>query len=230
MYCIKCGAKLEDTEKACPLCNTIVYHPDIQVENKQSLYPSKSMPKSSSGRAFVCGAVIILFLIPLIVTFFSDFYVDRKIDWFGTVAGGILLAYIIFALPMWFKNANPVIFIPCDFVACALYLLYLNSSLSGGWFLTFALPVTLGLAVIVCTLVTLLRYLRKGKLYVIGGVVIALGVYILMIEYLMGITFNVEFSGWSFYPLISLFLIGGLLIYLAMNSVARAKIEKKLFF
>ena len=230
MYCVKCGVQLADTEKKCPLCDTVVYHPDIKQEESQELYPSEKMPKKQSGRAFVCGAVIILFMIPLIVTFLSDVQYDGELEWFGYVAGALVIAYLTFALPMWFKDPNPVIFIPCDLGAVLLYLLYVDIVTKGGWFLSFAFPVTSGFALIVCTMVTLLRYLRRGKLYVIGGGVAAFGVLAWLIELLMGVTFDRRFMGWSFYPLISLILIGGLLIYLAMNSVAREKIERKIFF
>ena len=230
MYCIKCGVQLADTEKKCPLCNTVVYHPEITQEKSKELYPARKMPKSQSGRAFVCGAVIILFMLPLIVTFFSDMQMDGQLDWFGYAAGALAMAYLIFALPMWFKNPNPVIFVPCDFAAGMLYLLYIDIVTDGGWFLRFAFPITLGFAVVTCTLITLLRYLRKGKLYVIGGSIAALGALIFMIESLIVVTFDIKFIGWSLYPFISLVLIGGLLIYLAMNSVAREKIERKIFF
>ena len=30
MYCIKCGVELADTEKQCPLCGTLVYHPELE--------------------------------------------------------------------------------------------------------------------------------------------------------------------------------------------------------
>ena len=230
MYCIKCGVQLADTEKKCPLCNTVVYHPEITQENANELYPPRKMPRSTSGRAFICGAIIILFMIPLIVTFFSDMQLDGDLDWFGYVAGGILLAYLTFALPLWFKNPNPVIFIPCDFAAGAMYLHYIDVITDGKWFLSFAFPVILGAGVITCALITLLRYLRKGRLYVIGGSIMAFGGFILMIELLMTVTFDYSFVGWSLYPLIAMFLVGGLLIYLAMNSVAREKIERKIFF
>ena len=39
MYCIKCGVKLADSEKKCPLCNTVVYHPDLQQNEVKPLYP-----------------------------------------------------------------------------------------------------------------------------------------------------------------------------------------------
>ena len=230
MYCVKCGVQLADTEKKCPLCETVVYHPQITQETIEELYPDGKMPKSSSGRAFRCGAVIIIFMIPLIVTFLSDIQIDEQLDWFGYVAGGLAVSYLTFAVPMWFKNPNPVIFVPCDLAACAVYLFYIDYSTGGNWFFTLALPIVSGVAIILCTYVTLSRYLKKGKLYVIGGSVIALGGLITCIELLICATFNKYFIGWSLYSLISLFLVGGLLIYLAMNSVARDKIERKLFF
>lgn len=230
MYCIKCGVKLADTEKKCPLCNTVVYHPEITREGARELYPTNKMPKEASGRAVLGGAIIILFMIPLITTFFSDILPDGDLDWFGYVAGGLAIAYMIFALPMWFKRPNPVIFVPCDFAVCIAYVLYINLATGGNWFLSFAFPISVGIAAISCTLVTLLYYLRKGRLYVIGGSIIALGAVILLTEFLLGITFGISFVGWSLYPLITLALVGGLLLYLAMNSVAREKIERKLFF
>ena len=32
MYCANCGVKLADSEKVCPLCKTVAYHPDIKRE------------------------------------------------------------------------------------------------------------------------------------------------------------------------------------------------------
>ena len=193
MYCIKCGVHLADTEKKCPLCETVVYHPDIEQKNGRELYPAGKMPPSESGRAFLCGAILILFLIPLAVTFFSDFLYDGKIDWFGYVAGGLTLAYLIFALPMWFKKPNPVIFVPCDFAACAIYLFYIDLVTDGTWFFTFSLPLLGGITAITCTLVTLFRYLHRGKLYVLGGSVMALGALIFAVELLLDLTFSVSF-------------------------------------
>ena len=230
MYCVKCGVRLADTEKKCPLCNTVVYHPEVKQEDAPELYPSKKMPKSTYGRGFLCGAIIILFMIPLILSLFSDLHFVGKMEWFGYVAGGIVLSYLIFALPVWFKRPNPVIFVPCDFAGCALYLFYINYMNGGEWFWSFALPVLLGLCVIASTFVTLLRYLRRGRLYAIGGCTMGLGAWIYLIEALMANTFDLGFVGWSIYPLVTLFLIGGLLIYLAMNRVAREKIERKIFF
>ena len=128
-------------------------------------------------------SLLILFLIPLLTTFLVDLQADGQISWFGFVAGALLLAYVIFALPLWFREPNPFVFVPCGFAAAALYLLYISLATGGKWFLPFALPVTAGLCIIASTLVVLLRCLRRGRLYIFGGGFILAGVFTLLIEF-----------------------------------------------
>lgn len=230
MYCIKCGVKLAETEDKCPLCNTIVCHPDIKLDAEKDLYPSGKVPKEKGISKFLCGALIILFLLPIIISFYSDMQYDSKIDWFGFVAGGVIFLYVVIALPLWFKKPNPVIFVPCDFVACILYLFYINFATNGNWFLPFALPVAGAIMIITCATLTLLYYIKRGKLFILGGMFIAIGCFILLVEYLLNVAFSINFIAWSMYPLIVFALLGGLLIYLAINPSAREVIERKLFF
>ncbi len=230
MYCINCGVKLSDNEIKCPLCNTVVPIVNDKKDDDNKLYPSNKMPKKTYYSKVLSGAIIILFLIPLVTTFFSDFNDNGYLDWFGYVFGALIVVYVAFALPIWFRRPNPVIFVPCSFLAVTLYVFYINLVLGGTWFFTFALPVLGGICIITCTMVTLFRYLRKGRLFIVGGCIIALGLLILLAEYLMTITFALSFKGWSIYPLITLSLLGGLLLYLAINKPAREIIERKIFF
>ena len=230
MYCINCGVKLCDSQTKCPLCNTVVWHPEFNPDAEKLLFPKNKMPPSSSGTKALGGAVIIMFLIPLLVCFLADLMLDGTIEWFGYVAGALFVGYIMFALPLWFKKPNPVIFVPCSFAATALYLLYINFATGGNWFLSFAFPVSLGICLITSTVVTLTHYLKKGRLYIFGGAFASLGTFMLLVEYLLSITFNIKFAGWSFYPLVVLVLFGCLLIYFAINADARETIRRKLFF
>ena len=229
MYCVKCGVKLADTEDNCPLCNTAPGEPVIKREPARALYPKNRYPEVSVRPGAINGTILCLFLIPLFVLFFVDMQTKGSLDWFWYVAGALVLAYIVLALPIWFHKPNPVIFVPCDFAATALYLLLINLLTGGNWFLSFALPVTGTVGLIVTTVVVLLRYLRKGRLYVFGGAMIAMGIVMLLVELLLSVTFHAAFVLWSVYPLIVLVLLGGLLIFLAINSAARERMERKFF-
>jgi cellulose synthase/poly-beta-1,6-N-acetylglucosamine synthase-like glycosyltransferase len=91
------------------------------------------------------------------------------------VIGALITAYVILVLPAWFKKPNPVIFVPCGFGTTALYVFYINYATGGQWFLTLALPLTAAVCAIVTAVVTLIRYVRRGKLYIFGGASLATG-------------------------------------------------------
>ena len=97
--------------------------------------------------------------------------------------------------------------------------------------MSLAFPIAGGFGIIATTVVTLLYYLKKGKLYIWGGASILTGGFIMLMEFFISITFDsIDFIGWSLFPLAVLVLIGGLLLYLAINKSAREVMERKLFF
>lgn len=230
MYCANCGIKLGDSEERCPLCSTRPGDPLPRETAAPRLYPANRYPKATVKKGALNGTVLFLFAIPLFVTLFIDLQMDTGLSWFWYVCEALVLGYVTAALPIWFQKPNPVIFVPCDFVAAALYLLLIQLMTGGTWFLPFALPVTAGAGVTVTTVIALLRYVRRGRLYIFGGALIAAGMQAVLLEYLLGPAFGIGFMGWSVYPLIVLGVLGGLLIFLAINSAARERMERKLFF
>lgn len=229
MYCIKCGVKLADTEKSCPLCGTVCFHPDISRPKEEPLYPTQTYPAQQVSPTGVMSALTVLFLIPVLITLLIDLRINARITWSGYAAGAIGLAYEIFLLPGWFRKPNPVIFVPCGFAALGLYLLYINLHVDGNWFLTFAFPLVGGLCIIFTTLITLLRYVKKGKLFIFGGCTLALGIFMPVVEFLTILTFDHPSVAWSVYPFVALVLLGGYLIFLGINRSAREAMERKFF-
>ena len=230
MYCIKCGVKLGDTEDKCPLCGTIPYHPDITRIEFDPLYPKKQQPLTHVSKI---GALIItscIFLLPLLISLFCDLQLNGEVGWSGYVIGALLLAYELVVLPLWFKKPNPVVFVPCGFLAIGLYLLYINLVSGGDWFLSLAFPITGAFGVIVTALVALLKYVKGGKLYIFGSLSIALGMLMPLIEYLIYLTFDIVSKvRWSPFPLSALVLVGGVLIFLAICRPARESMERRFF-
>ena len=229
MYCVNCGVKLCDTEKICPLCNTAVYHPDVKQKDGDPLYPEHKYP---SGKVyfFLPHIIITAFvLLSVIIALLCDLRLNQRVVWSGYVIGALLVGYV-FILPVWFKKPNPVIFIPCDFAATGVYLLYICLATGGSWFMPFAFPITGGAMLIVTACITLLRYTKRGELYIFGGTFIAFGGFTLLAEFLSVITFeSIRFIGWSLYPLVTLVLLGGLLIFLAICRPARQSMERRFF-
>ena len=230
MYCINCGVQLADSEKACPLCGTVPYHPQISRPEGEPLYPAGRKPKHQVRSRAAQIVATALFLLPVLVTLQVDLLVDRTVSWSGYVAGALMLAYLVMVVPTWFRRPNPVILLPCDVLGVVLYLFYINHTVGGHWFWTFALPVTAFFGLVSTAVVTLTKYVRRGLLYIFGGGFLLTGLFMPVMETLLNLTFHIKsFHGWYIYPMNALVLLGGTLIFLAINKRAREKMERKFF-
>ena len=230
MYCIKCGVRLADSERECPLCHTRVFHPDLDIVHGEAPYPAGKYPQARPRSVLVQLILTALFLMPMMIVPIIDLQIGDGIVWSGYVTGALLVLYVLAVLPTWFRKPNPVIFVPCSFVAIGTYLLYINYAVDGNWFLSFAFPLTGAVGLIVTAVVTLSKYIPKGMYFIYGGASIAFGGLMLLLEFLMSITFGYPwFVGWCLYPLIPLVIVGGLLIYIGVNKPAQEMLQRKLF-
>lgn len=230
MYCINCGVKLEDTEKMCPLCQTVPFHPEIKRNEAESLYPENKYPKQQMNKLSAMVVITTMFIVPFIITLLCDLQITGTVTWSGYVMSALLMAYVIAILPLWFKRPNPVIFVPCDFTVIGLFLWYINFAVDGDWFLGFVFPLIGAVGIIVTAVVALIKYVRKGLLYILGGASIALGVFMPVLELLINLTFHIQkYMFWSIYPLVALAIFGAMFIFLAINKNVRESMERKFF-
>ncbi|MBE6636542.1 MAG: hypothetical protein E7618_01920 [Ruminococcaceae bacterium] len=233
MYCVKCGVELADSEKKCPLCQTTVVCPDgMKRENSESRYPpfpgNETEGISRAGALFI---VTFLFFIPFALCLLCDLALNHEIVWSGYASGGILLSYILMILPTWFRKPNPVIFVPIDFGAIGLYLLYINLATDGRWFLSLAFPMVVLMALIVTAVVTLTRYTHGGELFIYGGASIAFGGAFILLEFLISLTFDLSgMFHWSPLPFTAMFLLGMMLIVIGICKPLRESLRRKFFF
>ena len=174
--------------------------------------------------------ITILFGLAFLLPMIFEFSWHETVTWSGYVSGGVLLAYIAFVLPLWFKRPSPAIFLPCISAAVCAYLFYINFCTEGNWFLTFAFPVAGALGIIVSTAATLVYYIGKGKLYIIGGSLIALGVWTVLIELLIWVTFGVISPvKWSMCSFATFFILGMSLIVIGIVKPVKESL-RRIFF
>lgn len=227
MYCIKCGIELSPGQAACPICHTKVCHPDFPVDENAAPYPTVPFQSEAYNRTSIMFVLSVLVALTALGPVLLEYLLWDGITWSGYVTGSIVLLYICFLLPLWFHHPNPVIFVPCSFVAIGLFLLYINETTGGNWFLSFAFPVTGILCLLFTTLITLLRYIHRGRLYIIGGWMISMGVYSVLLEFFIWFTFDIsKFYFWSLFPLLTFFTLGMALIVIAIVKPMKESLRK----
>lgn len=228
MYCMNCGVKLADSETHCPLCGLRAYHPDLPRTPGQPLYPRDwSAPKAEkSGWRILLS---ISFGIALTACLMVDLLISGKISWSGFAIGGILTGYLVLVLPMWFRRPNWVVLLGVDFLSIGLLLLYIDLAVSGGWFLSFALPVTALYGALVTGTAALVKYVRKGWFFLFGGASIAFGCSAMLLEFFLSITFHTKMFLWSLYPMAALCANGLFWILAGILRPLGNAIRKRIF-
>lgn len=230
MYCMNCGVKLADTEVRCPLCGITAYHPQLHREEARPLYPPRRADQPQVNARAALIVVTMAMLLPFLVTMLCDLRINGAVTWSGFVMGALVLGYVMLVLPFWFRKRDERVFIPVSFAAVSGYLWYINFAVGGGWFWSFALPVTAFFGLLTTAMAWLMKLLRSKGLVIFGGAFIALGAAMPGLEYLIYTTFHLpKFSFWSVYPLTALVLLGALLIFLYLNDHARETMERKFF-
>lgn len=228
MYCVKCGVKLDDSLERCPLCGTPVWRPEETSDPSRSfsgIYPQKQR----NERMAIVSFLTVLALLASFIVLRICLRLYGGIGWSGYVILGIALGYVLFLLPLWFRRPNPVVFLPIDHLAVGGYLLYICLETGGHWFLSFAFPV-LGMSCLLLTaLVALLKYVRGGRLFIIGGWIIAVGGLSILVELFQHITFGSRMFTWSLYVVSTCFAFGLFLILAGTIRPLREYLERRFF-
>lgn len=185
---------------------------------------------SQSGLLFILS---FLFAIPLLVCLLIDRNMNGGVTWSGYVSFGLLAAYAIFCLPLWFRRRNPALFFPIAVAALLGLALYVSLKTGGHWFLPFAFPVGGALGLILEAQIVLLRYAVGDRphraLFILGGGFIALGGLTVLVEFLLQVAFGIPMLWWSLYSVTVLFLVGLMLIIIGLCRPLRENLHKKLF-
>jgi hypothetical protein len=72
-----------------------------------------------------------------------------------------------------------------------------------------------------------MRYLHRGKLYIFGGGLIALGLASVYLEFFIYYTFeSISFVFWSLFPLVAFILLGLMLITVAIVKPFKESLRK----
>ena len=225
MFCVKCGVELSDSENKCPLCNTPVYYPEKQRgELNFPEFKSVREPLNARGLLFV---VTFSAIIAAVICVICNITVNDKLSWSVYAVSALALAYEILVLPMWFRRPSVAVFVPTGFASSAIFVAIVALMMRADWYFSFALPVIAIFALIASSVAILSYYLRRGYLYIWGGALIALGLFMPLLELLLHLNFKIhDRFVWSFYPFAAFVLFGIMLIVIAIVKPFRESLRK----
>ncbi len=230
MYCVKCGVRLQDGVKECPLCRTPVLIDSKDLENAHIKYSDRYPAEHDHAKYLALGITTTIMIAACLVCLIVCLNTYGTVSWSGYVMLGLAVLWVLFVLPFWFNKWRPFVFIPVDFAAIAGYLVYICLYTGGHWFLSFAFPVLGIVCIITMTAIVLLLTVKKGRLYITGGLLIAIGCSSMLIEFFEHITFRTPMFVWSLLCVSVFSAIGLFLLISAMIPPLKDYLNRKFFY
>ncbi len=231
MYCARCGVRLAESERACPLCHLPAYHPELPPQGTKRPYPAKEAPTKRARQTASAIVLTALMVAVLIFTFVCNLQLSQSVSWWKYVALSFALLYFVWVLPMWLPKIPSPFLLGADFVAVGGFLSLLNLFVDGDWFLPFAFPALGWTAAVAFSAWALCHYLPRRRLLVLGSEMVAAGPFMLLLEFLLDYTFGLSHGfQWSLYVLTAWCLFGGIVLLIALCRPLRRALSKKLFF
>ncbi len=231
MYCVYCGVKLQDGAKACPLCHTPV--PEIYAQGNGSVSPySGRLPEEerTHGRALAVWLVSMVMIAVCLGCLIFCLRTKHEASWSGYVLMSAALVWVLLLFPLLFRRFRPMIFLPVDFACLAAFLLYICVKNGENWFLSFAFPVT-GIACLLTLIgVAIFRYIRQGRLRLLGLLFVLIGASFMLIEFFQHITFGTPMFVWSLYCVCGFGALGLFLFIATLIPPLHAHLRKIFFF
>ena len=231
MYCVYCGVKLQEGAKECPLCRTPVAILSVPGTEEKALY-SERLPEKENRH----GVILVVWLLTAVMAaacLGCLIFCLRTLGaaaWSGYVLMSAGLAWVTLLFPLLFRRYRPMIFLPVDFVCLAAFLLYVCVKHRENWFLPFAFPVT-GIAGILTLLgVAIFRYIRQGRLRLLGLYLVLIGASFMLIEFFQHITFGTPMWVWSLYCVCGFGALGLFLFIATLIPPLHAYLRKTFFF
>lgn len=231
-YCVNCGVELDNHEKRCPLCNTLVINPNTYGDDQQEKHIQKEYELINHldiDFKFMAIIISIILLIPISVSMICNMVAVGKLTWSVFVIGATLLAFIVVLMPAFFKKKNIYVMEIVDAFAIALFLMLVNYQSGGAWFYTLALPLCF-LTLIYVMVYTLAIRRKISALMRTSLFILFAGLYSLAVEILINDFNNLPFYlNWSHYVLIPCAVITIVLIFVDSQKKLKEEIKKRMF-
>ena len=229
-YCVNCGVELEKGAKKCPLCGTEVINPNEINEEHIHSYPVYSpMPKAKIKKSTVVSLITLILLLPDFLTTLCDYSINHSITWSAYVMASLLCVYLFIVFPILFgkHGTTCTVLMAADILG---FLLFIERKTNGTWFLSFALPIVTVIAVFIAIMTLLGKEKKISPLTSVSISMIFAGLFCLLVEFLINITFKVRTNlAWSFYPAVTFVLLAIAMFLIGKNKALCEKLEKKFF-
>lgn len=141
-YCVNCGVELDATLKKCPLCETVVYHPERTEVNSEETFPKKKGEVDTVSKKEGIVFVTVLLLTIAVTCTLLNIYVYNRNWWSIPVNGVCITLWVFFMAAIFCEKITVYGMILLDAIAIGNYLFMISLITSSDrWLIMIGLPI-----------------------------------------------------------------------------------------
>lgn len=227
MYCYKCGVKLSDAERKCPLCKTRMPYHNLGTDKLAYSDKIDDINKHINFR-YLARLILVILCFLGIITFLCNYFINGKITWSIYVLSSIvyLASQVSF---LYFKNK----IVPAIINLLGLeYLLFTIAYMTNGfnWYLYLVLP---NIFIVWLLIVLCIYFFRKKKRRLTRGIAVILlllSIILVVTEILIDLfKYNVINLQWSLYASLPILIVSLIVFVISFNRRLIEEVKKRIF-
>lgn len=228
-YCVNCGVELHDSEKKCPLCDTVVINPNIiSGEPAESVFPQEQkLVDTISEHRWWAGIVSIVLAIPASICLLCNFGIEKQLNWSLIVTAALIMVWAFIATPLLMRKVNYIVLFIVYIAAILFFLFVMCWQVNGNWFLSIAVPIVLCFMAVL-SINTIIMKNNVAKLYSAAAFFITIGAMVVAIEIITDYYLHKAIDlTWSLIALVPCALLALLYVFIQRKKKLKDSLKKR---
>lgn len=230
-YCVNCGVELHETEKSCPLCDTVVLNPNqIYNEDIKPPYPLQAQRVDIRENKRVTVALIsVLLALPASICMVCNFIIDARLTWSLYVLGAMAFLWTIIIPPYLLRRNKEMMTIMIGTLSMCAFLRFVEElSVIKGWYLPLALPIVLVVAFICFIMAIIFLYSDLRKFQIAAVLAVCMAGLMIAIEIATDVYHQDVFVlQWSVFLSIPCLILAMLCVLIDRKRAVKENIKKR---
>ncbi len=228
-YCVNCGVELHESEKKCPLCDTVVINPNVlSGEPVESVFPQEQkLVDMLESRRWWAGIFAIVLAIPASICLLCNFGIQKELGWSLIVTAALIMVWLFIGPPLLMRKTNYILLFVIYTVGILFFLFVMCWQVGGDWFLSIAVPVVLCFMTVMSINAIVIKN-NVAKLYSAATFFLTIGALVVAVEIITDYYLHKEIDlSWSLIALVPCALMSVLYIIIQKKKGLKDSLKKR---
>lgn len=227
MYCYKCGVKLKDNVKRCPLCKTYLKY----AKDSDELSAYSNIIEDVGGHIdfkYISKVLLLILFLAAIITVICNYFISGKITWSIYVIASITYIAAQLSFMYYKKKLFPAILSLFGLEYLLFTIAYLNNGMH--WYMYLVMPNIFTVWLIIILFIYIFKRKKRNLMRNIPIVFSVISLILVVTEILIDLYIRNKIKlTWSLYASIPILVISLIFFIVSFNQHIVEEIKKRVF-